>query len=349
MRNFSSDAIALIGGPEAARGEPAEPAPASRSSDEPLDAYSAAVAGAVERVGRAVVSVEVRHAVRRRGRPERELPGHGSGFVFTPDGFILTNSHVVHGATHVAVRLPDGRELPADLIGDDPDTDLAVVRVGGDPPTAAPLGDSASLRVGQLVIAIGNPLGFQSTVTAGVVSALGRSFRSVGGRLIDDVIQTDAALNPGNSGGPLVDSRGRVIGVNTAVILPAQGICFAVAINTAKFVAGQLIAHGRIRRGRIGVAGQHVPLLRLAVRAHGLEAKSGVLVTGVEAGSPAEQAGLKQGDIIVGFAGQVVGGIDDLHRLLATDRIGTPAVVALLRGADKLELSIVPEDSPASR
>ena len=349
MRNFSSDAIALIGGPEAARGEPAESAPASPSSDEPLDAYSAAVAGAVERVGRAVVSVEVRHPVRRRGRPERELPGHGSGFVFTPDGFILTNSHVVHGATHVAVRLPDGRELPADLIGDDPDTDLAVVRVGGDPPTAAPLGDSASLRVGQLVIAIGNPLGFQSTVTAGVVSALGRSFRSVGGRLIDDVIQTDAALNPGNSGGPLVDSRGRVIGVNTAVILPAQGICFAVAINTAKFVAAQLIAHGRIRRGRIGVAGQHVPLLRLAVRAHGLEAKSGVLVTGVEAGSPAERAGLKQGDIIVGFAGQVVGGIDDLHRLLATDRIGTPAVVALLRGADKLELSIVPEESPASR
>ena len=347
MRNFSSDAIALIGGPEAPRGEPAEPAPAP--SDEPLDAYSAAVAGAVERVGRAVVSVEVRHPVRRRGRPERELPGHGSGFVFTPDGFILTNSHVVHGATHVAVRLPDGRELPADLIGDDPDTDLAVVRVGGDPPTAAPLGDSASLRVGQLVIAIGNPLGFQSTVTAGVVSALGRSFRSVSGRLIDDVIQTDAALNPGNSGGPLVDSRGRVVGVNTAVILPAQGICFAVAINTAKFVAGQLIAHGRIRRGRIGVAGQHVPLLRLAVRAHGLEAKSGVLVTGVEAGSPAERAGLKQGDIIVGFAGQVVGGIDDLHRLLATDRIGTPAVVALLRGADKLELSIVPEDSPASR
>jgi len=349
MRNFSSDAIALIGGPEAARGEPAEPAPASPPSDEPLDAYSAAVAGAVERVGRAVVSVEVRHPVRRRGRPERELPGHGSGFVFTPDGFILTNSHVVHGATHVAVRLPDGRELPADLIGDDPDTDLAVVRVGGDPPTAAPLGDSASLRVGQLVIAIGNPLGFQSTVTAGVVSALGRSFRSVSGRLIDDVIQTDAALNPGNSGGPLVDSRGRVIGVNTAVILPAQGICFAVAINTAKFVAAQLIAHGRIRRGRIGVAGQHVPLLRLAVRAHGLEAKSGVLVTGVEAGSPAERAGLKQGDIIVGFAGQVVGGIDDLHRLLATDRIGTPAVVALLRGADKLELSIVPEESPASR
>src|SRR5438093_243438 len=252
MRNFSSDAIALIGGPEARRGEPAEPAPAP--SDEPLDAYSAAVAGAVERVGRAVVSVEVRQPVRRRGRPERELPGHGSGFVFTPDGFILTNSHVVHGATHVAVRLPDGRHLPADLIR-----------------------------------------------------------------------------------------------VDAVVILPAQGISFAVAINTAKFVAGQLSAHGRIRRGRIGVAGQHVPLLRLAVRAHGLEAKSGVLVTGVESGSPAERAGLKQGDIIVGFAGHAVGGIDDLHRLLATDRIGTPAVVALLRGADKLELPIVPEESPAPR
>src|SRR6267378_4026606 len=273
MRNFSSDAIALIGGPEAPRGEPAEAASAAHSSDELLDAYSAAVAGAVERVG------------------------------------------------------------------------LAVVRVGGDPPTAAPLGDSASLRVGQVVIAIGNPLGFQSTVTAGVVSALGRSFRSVNGRLIDDVIQTDAALNPGNSGGPLVDSRGRVVGVNTAVILPAQGICFAVAINTAKFVAGQLIRHGKIHRGKIGVAGQNVSLPRLAVRAHGLEARSGVLVTGVEERGPAGKAGLRSGDIIVRFAGHMVSGIDDLHRLLATDRIGTPAVVALLRGADKLELPIVPEES----
>src|SRR5213592_3701030 len=320
-----------------------------------LDAYSQAVTGAAERVGPAVVSVDVRHRVARRGRPAREVPGHGSGFVFTPDGLVLTNSHVVHDATRIEAAFPDGRRFRADLVGDDPETDVAVIRV---PPTPAPapgspavaeLGDSAGLRVGQLVVAIGNPLGFQSTVTAGVVSALGRSFRSVTGRLIDDVIQTDAALNPGNSGGPLVDSAGRVVGVNTAVILPAQGICFAVGINTAKFVAGQLIAHGRIRRGRIGVAGQHVPLLRLAVRAHGLEAKSGVLVTGVESGSPAERAGLKQGDIIVGFAGHAVGGIDDLHRLLATDRIGTPAVVALLRGADKLELPIVPEESPDPR
>src|SRR5881409_2660069 len=338
MRNFSSDVIALIGGPEAPRGEPAEPAPAP--SDEPLDAYSAAVAGAVERVGRAVVSVEVRQPVRRRGRPERELPGHGSGFVFTPDGFILTNSHVVHGATHVAVRLPDGRELPADLIGDDPDTDLAVVRVGGDPPVAAPLGNSASLRVGQLVIAIGNPLGFQSTVTAGVVSSLGRSFRSVSGRLIDDVIQTDAALNPGNSGGPLLDSRGTVVGVNTAVILPAQGICFAVAVSTVKLVVGQLIAYGHVRRTRIGVGGQNVSLPRLAVRAHRLIQPSGVLITTVEAGSPAAGAGLQPGDIIVAFDRQPVHGIDDLHRLLTSDRIVAATTVAAVRKAERLELPI---------
>jgi S1-C subfamily serine protease len=320
--------------------------PAAAPSDANLlDAYSRAVVDAADKVGPAVVSVEVRQRVERRGRPTRELPGHGSGFVFTPDGFMLTNSHVVHGATRIEAAFADGRRLRAELVGDDPDTDLAVLRVDPVSLTVAELGDSGGLRVGQLVIAIGNPLGFQSTVTAGVVSALGRSFRSVTGRLIDDVIQTDAALNPGNSGGPLVDSRGRVVGVNTAVILPAQGICFAVGVNTAKFVTGQLIRHGKIRRGKIGVAGQNAPLLRLAVRAHGLEAKSGVLVTGVEGNSPAEHAGVKPGDIIVGFDGRTVSGIDDLHRLLATERIGAQTTIAVLRGADLLELGVVPEDS----
>jgi S1-C subfamily serine protease len=308
-----------------------------------LDAYSRAVTGAAERVGPAVVSVEVRQRVERRGR-SREVPGHGSGFVFTPDGFVLTNSHVVHDATRIEAAFADGRRPRAELVGDDPDTDLAVLRIEPGAAAVAELGDSGSLRVGQLVIAIGNPLGFESTVTAGVVSALARSFRSVTGRLIDDVIQTDAALNPGNSGGPLVDSRGRVVGVNTAVILPAQGICFAVGINTAKFVTGQLIRHGKIRRGRIGVAGQNVPLLRLAQRAHGLDARSGVLVTGVEGDSPAARAGVKPGDVIVGFDGKPVSGIDDLHRLLVTERIGAATTVEVLRTADKLTLRITPEE-----
>jgi S1-C subfamily serine protease len=265
--------------------------------------------------------------------------------VFTPDGFVLTNSHVVHAATRIEAAFPDGRRVRAELVGDDPGTDLAVIRVPAVALTVAELGDSGALRVGQLVVAIGNPLGFQSTVTAGVVSALGRSFRSVGGRLIDDVIQTDAALNPGNSGGPLVDTRGRVVGVNTAVILPAQGICFAVGANTAKIVTGQLIRHGKIRRGYIGVAGQHVPLLRLAQRAHGLGAKSGVLVTEVAPAGPAAQAGLKPGDVIVAFDGAAVTGIDDLHRLLVTERIGADTTIAVLRGAEKLELPIVPRES----
>src|SRR5881296_3563171 len=313
-----------------------------------LDAYSQAVTGAAERVGPAVVSVDVRHRVARRGRPAREVPGHGSGFVFTPDGFILTNSHVVHDATRIEAAFADGRRVGAQLVGDDPETDLAVLRVEPGTHAAAELGDSGTLRVGQLVIAIGNPLGFESTVTAGVVSALGRSFRSVTGRLIDDVIQTDAALNPGNSGGPLVDSGGRVVGVNTAVILPAQGICFAVGINTAKFVTGELMRHGRIRRGRIGVAGQTVPLLRLAQRAHGLDARTGVLVTGVEPDSPAERAGLRAGDVIVGLDAQPVTGIDDLQRLLTADRIGVRTSVIVLRGAERLELPIASVESPST-
>ena len=308
-----------------------------------LDAYSRAVVSAAERVGPAVVSVEVRQRVERRGRPARELPGHGSGFVFTPDGFVLTNSHVVHGATRIDATFATGRRLRAELVGGDPDSDLAVIRVNPVSLAVAEFGDSSALRVGQLVIAIGNPLGFQSTVTAGVVSALGRSFRSVTGRLIDDVIQTDAALNPGNSGGPLVDSAGRVVGVNTAVILPAQGICFAVGINTAKFVTGQLIRHGKIRRGKIGVAGQNVSLARLVVRAHGLEAKSGVLVTGVDGNSPAARTGVRPEDIIVGLDGKPVTGIDDLHRLLASDRIGAETTIVVLRKAEKLELPITPD------
>src|SRR6266568_3582055 len=283
-----------------------------------LDAYSQAVTGAAEQVGPSVVSVDVRHRVERRGRPPRNVPGQGSGFVFTPDGFILTNSHVVHDATRIEAGFPDGRRLRAELVGDDPDTDLAVLRVEPGALAVAELGDSGTLRVGQLVVAIGNPLGFESTVTAGVVSALGRSFRSVTGRLID---------------------------VNTAVILPAQGICFAVGINTAKVVTGQLIRHGKIRRGRIGVAGQNVPLLRLAQRALGSVAKSGVLVTGVEPDSPAGRAGVASGDIIVGFDGQTVSGIDDLHRLLVTERIGARTTIAVLRNADRLDLPIVPEES----
>ena len=322
-----------------------------------LDAYSRAVVDAAERVGPAVVKIEVRQAVSRGrrgggrdGRGAGERPGQGSGFVFTPDGFVLTNSHVVHEATRMEVVIADGRRLAATLVGEDPETDLAVLRVsagggaGDGPFPVAPLGDSEALRVGQLVIAIGNPLGFHSSVTAGVVSALGRSLRSVTGRLIDDVIQTDAALNPGNSGGPLANSRGEVVGVNTAVILPAQGICFAVGINSAKFVAGQLISHGKIRRARLGVAGQNVPLLRLAVRAHGLDSRGGILVTGVDAGSPAGAAGVREGDIIVGFAGRPVSGIDDLHRLLAAEMIGATTTVTVIRGAEKLDLEVVPVD-----
>jgi S1-C subfamily serine protease len=310
-----------------------------------LDAYSRAVSGVVERVAPAVVSVEVHH--RRTGRGKaRESQGHGSGFVFTPDGFILTNSHVAHDATKTDVAFPDGRRLRAELVGDDPDTDLAVLRVDAASQTAAPLGDSAALRVGQVVIAIGNPLGFQSTVTAGVVSALGRSFRSVSGRLIDNVIQTDAALNPGNSGGPLLDSRGTVVGVNTAVILPAQGICFAVAVNTVKLVVGQLIAFGHVRRARIGVGGQNVSLPRLAVRAHRLIQPSGVLITTVESGSPAARAGVQPGDIIVAFDAQPVHGIDDLHRLLTGERIGAATTIAVVRKADRLELSITATETP---
>jgi S1-C subfamily serine protease len=251
----------------------------------------------------------------------------------------------VHHAAGIQVTLFDGRRYAADLIGDDPDTDLAVVRIGAPDLTPAALGNSASLRVGQLVIAIGNPYGFQCTVTAGVVSALGRSLRSTSGRLIDNIIQTDAALNPGNSGGPLISSRGEVVGVNTAVILPAQGICFAIAINTAKFVASKLIRDGRIRRGYIGVAGQNLPIPRRLVRLYDLPVESGILVVSIEKNSPGERAGLTRGDIILAYDDQPTAGIDDLHRLLTEKQVGVSASLTILRQHEVRTLSVVPDDS----
>jgi S1-C subfamily serine protease len=275
-----------------------------------------------------------------------ERRGSGSGFVFTPDGFILTNSHVVHRATRLGATLSDGRSFEAHLIGEDPDTDLAVIRVNADRLVPAALGDSKSIRVGQLAVAIGNPYGFQCTVTAGVVSALGRSLRSQSGRLIDDVIQTDAALNPGNSGGPLVTSGGEVIGVNTAVILPAQGLCFAIAINTAKHVAGLLIRNGKIRRGYIGVAGQNVVLHRRLVHQHNLAVTGGVLVISAEPDGPAQRSGLREGDVIVAYGGYPVASIDELHRLLTEEQVGVRVELTVLRGGERLVLGVVPEESP---
>jgi S1-C subfamily serine protease len=325
--------------------------------DSLLDAYSRAVTGAVERMNPSVVNIEVHQAVPQssgRGRSaepqNRERRGGGSGFVFTPDGLILTNSHVVHDAVRIEVTMSDGRRMPATAIGDDPASDLAVIRLERphfDEPglTAAALGDSQQLRVGQVVIAIGAPYGFQSTVTAGVVSALGRSLRSYSGRLIDDVIQTDASLNPGNSGGPLVDSAGRVVGVNTATILPAQGICFAIGINTAKFVASRLLRDGRIRRSFIGVSAQTVPVHRRVVRFYDLAKESGALVQSVEENSPAKRAGLREGDIVVALEGKPIAGVDDLHRVLTDVRVGVSCSLTVLRYTEKLELKVVPEEA----
>jgi S1-C subfamily serine protease len=307
------------------------------SDGELLDAYSQAVIGAAEKVSPSVVNIEVSTADRRRG-------GSGSGFVFTPDGFLLTNSHVVHGASKIEVTLLDGRRGEAQLIGDDPETDLAVLRITAPNLMSVAFGDSNKIRVGQLAIAIGNPYGFQYSVTSGVVSALGRSLRSGTGRLIDNVIQTDAALNPGNSGGPLVNSRGEVIGVNTAVILPAQGICLATAINTAKFVAGQLIKEGRVRRSYIGVAGQAVPLHRRLVRYHNLAVETGILVVSTEPGGPSSKAGVQEGDVIVAYDDLPIASIDDLHRLLTDQKVGVKSNLTVIRRNEKLTLSITPED-----
>jgi len=303
-----------------------------------LDAYSNAVVSAADRISPAVVKIDVRRNAKQH---RSESGGSGSGFLFTPDGLILTNSHVVSGASEVGVSLRDGHSLDADILGDDPHTDLALVRVSGSKLPTVQFGTSRGIRVGQLAIAIGNPYGFECTVTAGVVSALGRSMRAYSGRLIDDVIQTDAALNPGNSGGPLSNSRGEVIGVNTAIIMAAQGICFATAIDTAKVVVAQILRHGRVRRGWLGIAGQNTPLSRRMVRYHELEIESGVRIASVESGSPAEKAGLREGDVVVSYDGMAVAGIDDVHRLLTETRVGQEAPIVVLRRGEKLVRPIV--------
>jgi len=321
-----------------------EPQPAPTvdggADDDALDAYSRTVVNAARIASPAVVNIEVHHGQSAANQPG----GSGSGFIFTPDGFILTNSHVVQSARRVDVGLPDGRRFSAELIGQDPDTDLAVIRIDGPNLPCAVLGDSAKLRVGQLVVAIGNPYGFQYTVTAGVVSAMARSIRSASGRLVDNVIQTDAALNPGNSGGPLVNGRGEVIGVNTAIIRPAQGLCFAIPSNTATFVAGQLLRFGRVKRSYVGLGGQDVPLHRRIVRFHHLAGDGGVLVIQVEPGSPADRAGVRQGDIIIEFDGLPIEHMDELYRQLTEERVGKTAEMVVLRGLDKQALLITPEE-----
>ena len=309
-----------------------------------LDAYSSAVVSAAEKVSPAVVKIDVRRRVPVRSGSSREMGGSGSGFVFTPDGLILTNSHVAGGAAKLTVTFNDGQSADTDLVGDDPHTDLAVIRISGSKLPAVVLGSSRHVRVGQLAIAIGNPFGFECTVTAGVVSALGRSLRAQSGRLIDDVIQTDAALNPGNSGGPLLNSRGEVIGVNTAIIAAAQGICFATAIDTAQVVVTQLLQHGRVRRGYLGVAGQNAPLPRRVVRHFDLITDSGVRVMSVEPGSPAQHAGVRDGDVLVQWDGKPVAGIDDLHRLLSADYLGRTAEVVAIRGTQRIGLTITPTE-----
>jgi len=302
-----------------------------------LDAYSRAVTDAVDAVAGAVVRVDAVHGSRRRAA------GTGSGFVFTPDGLVLTNAHVVEGAPKLTVALPDGRSCPASTLGVDADTDLAVLKISATDLQVAPFGDSRGLRPGQIVIAIGNPFGFQHTVTAGVVSATGRSLRARTGRLMTGLLQTDAALNPGNSGGPLVNTRGEVVGINTAVIVPAQGISFAVSAETARVVVPQLLREGRVRRSYLGIAGQDVPLPRLLVRHHHLPSPSGVLVVEVVENGPAARAGVAAGDLIVSFSGEPVERTDDLHRVLTGDRAGTAAPLGVLRGVDLLALAVTPE------
>jgi S1-C subfamily serine protease len=319
----------------------------ARSSElDLMDAYSRAVVEGVERASPSVVHIQVSGLGGNQGaRGHRgDGSGSGSGFIFAPDGFVLTNSHVIHGAARIEAILMDGKRLAADMVGDDPDTDLAVVRIHESGLPAAKLGDSNLLRVGQLVIAIGNPLGFQCTVTAGVVSAVGRSLRSQSGRLIDDVIQTDAALNPGNSGGPLVNSHGEVIGVNTAIIMGAQGLCFATPVNTAQYVVPRLIRDGRIRRAWLGIACQNLKVPPHAAHVLGMGAESGVLATSIEPGSPAEQAGVQDRDLLVELDGHTISCIDDLHRVLSGDLIGRALRLVVIRRSERVSLVAVPRE-----
>ena len=319
-------------------------APGSPPAADPdlLDAYSVAVTSAVGAVAPAVVHLNV---TRGRGRRER---GTGSGFFFTPDGLLLTNSHVVHGASEIRVLTLEAEDLVAEIVGDDPDSDLAVIRTSASSAPHVRFGRSATLKIGQLAIAIGNPLGFEHSVTAGVISAVGRSLRASTGRLIEDVIQTDAALNPGNSGGPLIDSRGRVIGVNTAIIPGAQGICFATAVDTAEWVLAQLLQHGRVRRAWLGIAGFNAPLARRVARHYELENISGVRIRSIEPGSPAARAGLEAGDLIVQLDGETVSGIDRLQRLLDSQRIGRESTLTFLRRTQKLNIPVTADERPTT-
>jgi S1-C subfamily serine protease len=333
------DALVWTDGPAADRGAGTGADYDVKEDQRLLDAYSQAVIRAAETVSPAVLNIEVRKA-----SGGRSADGTGSGFLITPDGFAVTNSHVVSGADQINVTMSDGHRSRATLVGDDPDSDLAVIRLPHSDLPFVAFGDSQAIRVGQLAIAVGNPLGFQYSVTAGVVSALGRSLRAGSGRLMDDILQTDAALNPGNSGGPLVDSHGRVIGVNTAIILPAQGICFAIASNTARLVATQLIAYGRFRRSYIGVAGQNVMLHRWLVRKHDLLQDSAVLVAGVEPSSPAQRAGLQEGDLLVALDDVPIESIDDLHRQLTAARAGVPASLTLIRDERRTQVTLTPAE-----
>jgi S1-C subfamily serine protease len=321
------------------------------NDDDALDAYSRSVVRAVEVVGPAVVKIDVTRKAKdepaaRPTRRERTEPdqGSGSGFVFAHDGLVLTNSHVVDAASVFTVTLPDGRHFGADLVGQDPDTDLAILKITAADLSVATFGDSSRLRPGQLVIAVGNPYGLQHTVTSGVVSALGRSLRSTSGRLMDNIIQTDAALNPGNSGGPLVTAAGHVVGVNTAMIMGGQGLSFAVPINTARLFIPALLREGRVRRSYIGIGVQDVPLLRKVVRFFHLPVESGVLVVSTEKGGPADKAGIREGDIVVEFGGEAVSGADDLHRLLTGEQIGHRLPLAIIRGTERMTVDVTAGD-----